>query len=72
MDKMITAQEYGLESVDERLRRVEITKTLCLGSKITMTVEKVLGKMSDKQIIKMLDDNTDVQYILLDYAERGE
>jgi hypothetical protein len=65
---MKTAQEYGLETVDERLRRISITKVLCLGSRNTMTVEKILGKMSDEQIVKMFNDNIDTQYILLDYG----
>ena len=43
---MMTAQRYGLETADERLRRISITKTLCLGAKITMTAEKIIGKMS--------------------------
>jgi hypothetical protein len=63
---MKTAQEYGLETVDERLRRIEITKTFCLGTKIAMPTEKILGKMSDEQIINMFTNNTDVQYILID------
>jgi hypothetical protein len=63
----MTAQEYSLETVDERLRRIQITKTFCLGSKITVTAEKLLGKMTDKEIIDMLNDNIDVQYILLDF-----
>ncbi|MCJ7828137.1 MAG: hypothetical protein MUP81_00155 [Dehalococcoidia bacterium] len=69
MDEEITAQEYGLETIDERLRSIEITKILCLGSKIAMTAEKILGKMPDRQIVKMFDGNIDVQYILLDRQE---
>jgi len=63
---MLTAQKYGLETIDERLRRIVITKTLCLGTKLDMPAEQILGNMSDKQIISMFDDNTDAQYILLD------
>ncbi len=63
---MTTAREHGLETADERLRRINITTTLCLGTKVNMTAERILSKMSDAQIIRMFDDNSDVQYILLD------
>ena len=69
MKETMTAQEYGLETVDERLRRINITQTLCLGTKIIMTVEKIIGRMSDKQLVNMLNDNIDVQYIMLDSRE---
>lgn len=64
---MATAQEYGLETVDERLRRISVTMTLCLGSKVTMTAERILGKMTDEEIIDMFNDNIDTQYILPDH-----
>jgi len=63
---MVTAHEYGLETTDERLTRINITKTLCLGTKLNMTARSILEKMSDAQIKKMFDENLDVQYILLD------
>jgi len=63
---MVTAHEYGLETTDERLTRINITKTLCLGTKLNMTARRILEKMSDTKIKRMFDENTDVQYILLD------
>ena len=63
---MITAREYGLETIDERLTRISITKTLCLGTELSMSVVKILEKMSDGQITKMFNDDLNAQYILLD------
>ena len=63
---MTTAQEYGLETIEERLRRITITKKLCLKTELSMTAERILSKMSDDMIIRMFNDNIDAQYILLD------
>ena len=57
------------EAIDERLRRINITKGLCLGTKITMTAEKVIGRMSDEQLVDMLNGNVDVGYVMLDSRE---
>ena len=63
---MKTAQEYGLETIDERLTRINITKILFLGTKLNMTAKRILEKMTDEQVIKMFNENLDVQYILID------
>ncbi len=63
---MTTTQEYGLETIKERLRRIIITYNLCLGTKLSMTTERIISQMSDDMIIRMFNDNIDAQYILLD------
>jgi hypothetical protein len=63
-----TSQEYRLKTIDARLRRIEISKTLCLGFNLHMTAKRILAKMSDRQIVKMFNDNIDAQYILSDYG----
>ena len=67
---MITAHEYGLETIDERLTRIIIKKDLCLGTHLEMTVRRILEQMSDRQIEEMFNKNLDVQYILLDSQGR--
>lgn len=65
-----TAQAHGLETVGERLTRLRIKKTLCLGTEREMSSERILLLMSDKQITDMFNENADVQYILLDSQGR--
>lgn len=67
---MMTAHGHGLETSDERLTRIEVTKTLVLGTKLSMTTKRILEKMTDEQIINMFEKNIDTQYILLDYGEK--
>lgn len=52
--------------MDKRLSSINISTTMCLGTKLTMTAEQIINKMSDEQVRKMFNENIDVQYILLD------
>jgi hypothetical protein len=55
-----------MDAVEKMLKSVNITTTLCLGTKLSMTTYDILTRMSLEQIIKMFDENADAQYILLD------
>ena len=56
----------------DRLKDIKITKTLCLGTKLTLTAEQILDEMTDEQIVKMFEDNIDAQYILLEIQGHAE
>jgi hypothetical protein len=53
----------------DRLKNLQIKKTLALGTIKTLSVYEILSCMTDEQIIEMFNDNLDVQYVLLDYRE---
>ena len=55
-----------MNAVLSMLKSVNINKTLCLGTKLSMTAYDILNRMTLEQIINMFNENTDVQYILLD------
>ena len=63
---MVTTNKDGLETLDERLTRIKISRTLCLGTHLEMTTNRILREMSDGQIKRMFNENLDAQYVLLD------
>ena len=55
----------------EELGDLKIEQTLCLGTKLSMPVSKILAYMTKEQVIRMFYENSDVQYILLDSQGRS-
>jgi len=52
--------------MDERLKGITVTNTLCLGTIVSLTAYQVLERMTNEQISVMLANDFNAGYILLD------